>query len=203
MQVSWMGEAGIRLQSKETVVLIDPPGAISGLKPTRQSAQIVAVTHKEGRDWSSVGGDPFVIDIPGEFERENVFVYGISLPSEAGKLHFRIEFEDLSIGHLGELAHGLENGELSQLEGVDILIIPVGGKTVLTADQAADLINQIEPRIVIPIQYQASGVKSPYSGIEPFLKAFGGKTTEVQDKLKISKKELPADETQVVLLSVS
>lgn len=203
MQVSWMGEAGIRLQSKETVVLIDPPGAISGLKATRQSAHIVAVTKKEGRDWSSVGGDPFVIDIPGEFERENVFIYGIKLPSEPDHLHFRVEFEDLSIAHLGDLAHGLESGELTQLEGVDILILPVGGKTVMTADQAADLINQIEPRIVIPIQYQASGVKSSYSGIEPFMKAFGGKSTEEQEKFKITKKELPADETQVVLLSIS
>ena len=203
MQVSWMGEAGIRLQSKDTVVFIDPPSAISGLKPTRQSANVIVVTQKEGRDWSSVGGKPFVVDIPGEFEKDNVFVYGLALPSETTKIHFRIEFEELSIGHLGELDHPIENGELSQLEGVDILFIPVGGKTVLSAEQAADLINQIEPRVVIPIQYQASGYKSSYSGIEPFLKAFGAKTSEVQDKYKITKKELPVDDTQVVLLSLS
>jgi L-ascorbate metabolism protein UlaG (beta-lactamase superfamily) len=198
-----MGEAGIRLQSKDTVLLIDPPGAISGLKPTRQTAQVIAVTEKEGRDWSSVGGTPFVVDIPGEFEKDNAFVYGLSLPSDHGRVHFRIEFEDLSIGHLGSLDHAITNGELEQLEGVDILILPVGGKTVLTAEQAAEIINQVEPRIVIPIQYQADGMKSNYSGIEPFLKAFGAKTSDVQDKFKITKKELPADDTTVVLLSVS
>jgi L-ascorbate metabolism protein UlaG (beta-lactamase superfamily) len=198
-----MGEAGIRLQSKDTVLLIDPPGAISGLKPTRQTAQVIAVTEKEGRDWSSVGGTPFVVDIPGEFEKDNAFVYGLSLPSDHGRVHFRIEFEDLSISHLGSLDHASTNGEVEQLEGVDILILPVGGKTVLTAEQAAEIINQVEPRIVIPIQYQADGMKSNYSGIEPFLKAFGAKTSDVQDKFKITKKELPADDTTVVLLSVS
>ena len=203
MQISWLGEAGIRLQFKDTVLMIDPPGAISGLKPSRQSAQIVAVTQSEGRDWKSLGGEPLVIDIPGEFERQNTFVYGVKIPSEPDRLHFRIEGEELSFGHLGSLDHKIDNGELAQFEGVDILFIPVGGKTVLTADQAAEIINQIEPRIIIPIEYQATGSKTSYSGIEPFLKVMGAKSSDVQDKIKILKKDLPADDTQVMLLSVS
>ncbi len=81
--------------------------------------------------------------------------------------------------------------------------MPVGGKSVLSADQAAKLIGQIEPRIVIPIQYQSSGMKSSYSGLEPFLKAMGGKALEPQEKFKIVKKDLPTDDTQVVILTVS
>lgn len=203
MHISWLGEAGIRIQSKDTVLLIDPPAAISGLKPTRLSAHIVAVTQAEGRDIKSIGDDPFVIDTPGEFERHGMFVYGLGLPSEAGKVHFRIEGEELSLGHLADLNHKIENGELSQLEGVDILFIPVGGKSVLNADQATELISQIEPRIIIPIQYQADGLKTAYTDIAPFLKAMGSKSIEPIEKYKISKKELPAEESQVVILGLS
>jgi len=203
MQISWLGEAGIRLHMKDTVVLLDPPAAVSGLKATRQSAHLVALSTKTDRDASSVGGDPFVIDIPGEYERENVFVYGLSLPSDPDHVHFRLEAEEISIGHLGNLGHDVESSELGQLEGVDILFVPVGGKSVLSADQAAKLIGQIEPRIVIPIQYQSAGMKSPYSGLEPFLKVMGGKALEPQEKFKIVKKDLPTDDTQVVILTVS
>jgi len=199
MQISWLGDAGIRLHVKDTVVIIDPPTT----RPIRQAAHIVAITQKDGREWKSIPGNPFLIDVPGEFERAGVFVYGLGLATEPQRLHFRIEAEDMSLGHLGNLDHRLENGELSSLEGVDVLFVPVGGKGVLTPDQATELISQIEPRIIIPIQYQATGLKSPYGPLEPFLKAMGAKSTEAIDKFKIDKRSLPADETQVVILNVS
>ncbi len=203
MQISWLGEAGIRLQSKDTVVIIDPPDKASGFGPSKQTAQVVAISERAGRDASSLGGDPFVIDLPGEYERQGVFFYGVQLPPDPGRIHFRIEVEDMSLGHLGGLTKKLDNGDLAQFEGVDILFVPVGGKTVLDAETAAALISQIEPRIVIPIQYKGKGGTANYSDVGPFLKEIGAKSNEAIDKFKISKKELPAEETQVVVLNVS
>lgn len=203
MIISWLGEAGIRLQTKETVILIDPPAASTGLKPTKQAATIVAVTEAEGRDIKSIAGDPFVIDSPGEYERQNVFVYGISLPGDASRVHFRVEAEELSLGHLGGLQEKLDNAQIAALEGVDILFVPVGGKSVYDAEAASTLISQIEPRIVIPIQHKCPGSTAGYSDVSAFLKEMGAKTSDVVDKLKIVKKDLPADETQVIVLSAS
>jgi L-ascorbate metabolism protein UlaG (beta-lactamase superfamily) len=196
MQISWLGDAGIRLQMKDTIVLLDPPAS----RPVRAAAQIVAITMKDGRDWKSVGGEPLLIDTPGEFERAGIFVYGLNLASEPARVHFRVEGEELSLGHLGNLDHRLENGEIEPLEGVDVLFIPVGGHDVLTAAQATDLITQLEPRIVIPIQFQTAGLKSTYDPVEPFLKAIGAKNVEPVEKFKIDKKSLPADDTQTVIL---
>lgn len=201
MQISWLGEAGIRLQIKDTVVILDPPDKSTGLGPIRQQAHLVAVSEKDGRDWKSLTGDPFVIDIPGEYERQGVFVYGLRLPADPGRVHFRLEGEDMSLGHLGGLAKKLDNGDLGQFEGVDILFVPVGGKSVLDAESAAALISQIEPRIVIPIQYKIKGGTTTYAEVAPFLKEIGAKSSESVDKLKIVKKDLPTDETQVVVLS--
>lgn len=203
MQISWLGEAGLRLQIKDTVVLIDPPDKATGFGPVRQQAHIVALSAKEDRDAKSVGGDPFIIDLPGEYERQGVFVYGLALPSDPDFLHFRIEGEDMSLGHLGGLSKKLDNGQLEQLEGVDILCVPVGGKSVLDADAASQLISQIEPRIVIPLQYKVKGSTTTYADVAPFLKEIGAKSAETLEKFKIVKKDLPAEETHVVVLSVS
>lgn len=202
MIISWLGDAGIRLQTKDTVVLIDPPGSSTGLKPTKQAAHIIALTQTDGRDAKSVSGDPFVIDQPGEYERQNVFVYGLQLAGDPGRVHFRLEAEDMSLGHLGNLSSELDNGQLAPLEGVDILFVPVGGKGVLNADQASTLISQIEPRIVIPIQYKCPGSTAGYADVAAFLKEMGAKSSAAVDKFKIVQKDLPADESQVVVLSV-
>lgn len=202
MIISWLGDAGIRIQIKDTVVLIDPPGASTGLKPTKQTANIVALTQSEGRDVKSVAGDPFVINSPGEYERQNVFVYGVHLPGDADRVHFRVEAEEMSLGHLGSIKEKLDNGQLAAFEGVDILFVPVGGKSVYTAEEAATLISQIEPRIVIPIQHKCTGSTAGYSDVSAFLKEMGSKSSESLEKFKIIKKDLPAEETQVVVLTI-
>jgi L-ascorbate metabolism protein UlaG (beta-lactamase superfamily) len=200
MQISWLGEAGIRLQTKDAVLIIDPPATVTGFQPGKPAADILALTTAERRDPASVTGHPFTIETPGEFERKQVFIYGLGLPSESGKVHWRIETEDMSFGHLADLDHKLDNGELDQLEGVDVLFVPVGGKRVLNADQATELISQIEPRVVIPIQYHVPGSRLGYGTLEPFLKELGAKRTEPQAKWKFAKKDLPAEETQVMIL---
>lgn len=204
MLVSWLGEAGIRLQFKDCIVVIDPPAPSTGFGPSRQASTVVALTENANRDAKSIGGDPLVITTPGEFERQAVFIYGLHLAPDAGRIHWRVEGEELSFGHLGSLDHKLDNGELAQLEGVDVLFVPVGGKSVLTAEQAAELVSQIEPRIVIPIQYHVTGSTMHYDGVEKFLREFGSKAkaAEPQAKAKILKKDLPAEETQVIVLTL-
>lgn len=200
MIITWLGDAGIRIQTKDTVTIIDPPGSGTGFKPSKQAAHIVALTETAGRDADSLTGEPFVINSPGEYERQNVFVYGITLPNDTGRLHFRVEAEEMSIGHLAGLERKPDNGQLVAFEGVDILCLPVGGKSVLGAEDAAELISQIEPRIVIPIQFKVPGSTSGYSDVAAFLKEMGAKSSETVEKLKIAKKDLPAEETQVVIL---
>lgn len=202
MVISWLGDAGIRIQTKDAVLVIDPPSSDTGFRASKQAADIVALTTKTGRDPKAVGGEPMILDIPGEYERKNIFVYGIGLPSEANYVHWRVEAEEMSFGHLGNLQHALENGELAKLEGVDVLFVPVGGNDVLTPARATELISQIEPRVVVPIQYKTTGGKASYGTLEAFLKDMGAKQTEPVGKWKVQKKDLPVDETQVMILTV-
>ena len=89
---------------------------------------------------------------------------------------------------------------MEELGEIDILILPVGGNTVLSASAASKIVNEIEPKIVIPSHYKIPGLIFDLDAIEKFIKEMGGKKEEME-KLTVKKKELAEDEgTKVVIL---
>jgi L-ascorbate metabolism protein UlaG (beta-lactamase superfamily) len=128
---------------------------------------------------------------PGEYEISGVEIEGFA----DGLFLFRTE--DIFLLYLGKLNRALTDNELEAVNIADIVFMPVGGDktdvdglTVLGPDQAVKLINQLDPRIVIPMYYES---------MEPF-RAAEGKPLEMLKELKITKSNLPADERQVVVL---
>ena len=85
---------------------------------------------------------------------------------------------------------------------IDILLVPIGGVYTINTDQASEVISQIEPRIVIPMHYKIPALKVNIEGINKFSKEMGVKETEALDKLRITKKDLPQEETKVVILKL-
>jgi len=102
--------------------------------------------------------------------------------------------------HLSDCADALSDKQLESLGGVDILLIPVGGKYTLDAKKAVEVVSQIEPRIVIPMHYQIEGLKYDLDPVEKFIKELGVKPRH-EEKLKISKKDLPAEDMELVILA--
>jgi L-ascorbate metabolism protein UlaG (beta-lactamase superfamily) len=47
----------------------------------------------------------------------------------------------------------MKEDEIEELGDIDILILPVGGNTVLSASTASKVVNQVEPKLVIPSHY--------------------------------------------------
>jgi L-ascorbate metabolism protein UlaG (beta-lactamase superfamily) len=213
MYITWLGQSCFKLQDKigpEGVILVtDPYGDSSGLKMPHFEADIVTVSHNHS-DHNNTGAlraNPFIINTAGEYEIKDVFVEGVESAhdekdgAERGEnIIYRIEMEDISITHLGDLGHVLDAKQLEKLEGTDILLIPVGGKYTINASKAVEVISQIEPRIVIPMHYKIPGVKTDIDGIEKFIKELGIKPRN-EEKLKISKKDLPQDDMELVVLS--
>ena len=93
----------------------------------------------------------------------------------------------------------LSEEELEFIGDVDILLVPVGGDSVLDGEKAAEVVRQIEPRLVIPMQFKIKDLKIKRSDESKFLKEMGGKS-ENENKLKISRKDLPEDTTRVIVL---
>jgi len=206
MQISWFGLAYFRLVTREATVIIDPYSPSVGLKPPRLSTDILLLTsdREAHGNQKTVSGEPFLVSGPGEYEVKNIFVWGHAIDHNGDQPRrttvYVIEAEDLSIAHLGDLNVVPTEEQLDRLEGVDILMIPVGGHHVLDAKKASALISEIEPRVVIPMYYKNNGLKMPLASLDAFSKELGVKGSEKLDKYKISKKDLPQDETKVVIL---
>ena len=214
MYITWLGQSCFKLQDKigsDGVTLVtDPYSDDIGLKMPRFEADIVTVSHSH-HDHNNIGalrGNPFIIDTAGEYETKGVFVEGVEAwhdaaeGKERGKnIIYRIEMEDISITHLGDLGHILDTKQLEKLEGTNILLIPVGGKYTINAAKAVEVISQIEPRIVIPMHYKVPGLKIDLDGVEKFIKELGLKPRQ-EEKLKISKKDLPQEEMELVVLEL-
>ena len=208
MEITWYGEACFRLRGRGVSVITDPYGTESGLKLPRLSATIVTVSrqHEDHNRVKGVRGSPFVISGPGEYEIGGVFVFGVATNRDAkgGKERsentaYLIEFEDLTICHLGDLGHVLSQEQVEQLDGVDVLLVPVGGRTTLTGTRAAEVVGLLEPRIVIPMRYKIRGLDAPLESARRFLKEMGAETPERMASLSISESQL-SDETRIVVL---
>jgi L-ascorbate metabolism protein UlaG (beta-lactamase superfamily) len=215
MTITWLGQSCFKIQSGDVTVVTDPYNSDVGFKLPRLTADIVTVSHEHYdhnnvAGVSGVNGAPFLISAPGEYEVKGVFVYGIPFwhDKSEGKdrgqsIAYRIEAEGISVAHLGDLGHTLSEEQVAELDGVDILLIPVGGKWTIGANEAVEIINEIEPRIVIPMHYKIPGLKVDVESVDKFLKEMGASKAEKLPKLKIAKKDLPQEEMKVILLEKS
>lgn len=216
MYLSYLGHSCFKLQDKVgtdgVVVITDPfDPAFVGLKMPSLEADIVTISHdhKDHNNVKAIRKEPFVISAAGEYEAHDVFVEGVDSfhdqkegAERGGNIIYRIEIDDITVTHLGDLATTLNTKQLERLEGTDILLVPIGGHYTLDAKLAVEVINQIEPRIVIPMHYKSEGSKMDIDGLEKFIKESGLKPT-YEEKLKISKRELPAEDTELVILQIS
>jgi len=209
MYITWLGQACFKIQSKEVTIVTDPYENKTGLKLPRLNCDIVTVSHDhyDHNDTKSLPGTPFVINTPGEYEIKGAFIWG--LPSwhdekegaERGdNIIFIYKFEELRLAHLGDLGTKLNDEQLEKLKGVDVLMIPVGGIYTLDAVKAAEVVNQIEPRIVIPMHYKIPGLKIKLDPVDKFCSEMGVKSYEPEEKLRLTKKDLPADDLKLVVL---
>lgn len=192
-------------------MITDPFDKKIGLKMPSLEADIVTVSHDhyDHNNVAAVKNNPYLVNMAGEYDVKGVAIHGIESDhddkggKERGKnIIFRFEIDDISVTHLGDLATTLTDAQLEVLVGTDILLIPIGGKYTLDAKKAVEVISQIEPRIVIPMHYKTPDLAmDDLDGLEKFIKEFGVKPTEEQ-KLKISKKDLPQEDMELVILSM-
>lgn len=202
MHISWLGNTAIKVQAKpadqDVVVVVDTYKPTAGNFPRNLTANIALYTRGE-ENTITISGDPFVLSIPGECENKGVLITATQGESP-DHIMFRIDAEDISVGHLGMASKQLPDKQLSVLSGIDVLIVPVGGKNCFDAEAAAKAVNSIEPRIVIPMAYKCDN-DTKADPVENFLKEMGSPNVNPEKKVILKKKDLPQDETQIIVLA--
>ena len=201
MHISWLGQTCVRLQTRfndeDVITVIDAYRPTSGEFP-RSLAPTIALLSSGEENCITLSQNPFVLSTLGECEKKEVMI--TAFPSLNGNIIFKINTEQLSVVHLGRLNKKPELSDLEKIGTIDILLIPVGGgKSYLSAEDAASIVTALEPRIVIPVAYQCDTDKSA-APISDFVKESGIKPFATEKKLIIKKKDLPQDETRLIIL---
>ena len=73
------------------------------------------------------------------------------------------------LGHLGDLGHLLDNRQVRDMNHIDILFVPVGGYYTINHTQADQVIQQVKPKIVIPMHYKTDAIKWSIDPVSVFL----------------------------------
>jgi L-ascorbate metabolism protein UlaG (beta-lactamase superfamily) len=213
MDITYLGHSSFRIRGKSATVVTDPFDNSVGLKfPKKVEADIVTLSHdhEDHNAVSQLEGSPFVVRGAGEYEVKGVGIVGVSVFHDEKKGEergrntiYRIEVDGVSIVHLGDLGHTLTSSQVDDLDGVNILLVPTGGIYTIDASQAVQVVNDIEPSIVIPMHYGRTELNQKVFGqlqpVSDFLKEIGKADVVPQAKLTVTKDKLPA-EMQVVVL---
>ncbi|MGB2731922.1 MAG: MBL fold metallo-hydrolase [Microgenomates group bacterium] len=216
MQLKYLGHSSFLIKSKDAKVVTDPfdPKAV-GLKFPKQEADIVTMSHGHADHNHSAGvsAEALVVDWPGEYEKMGVRITGYSTFHDKEKgaqrgenIIYKIEADDISILHCGDLGHTLTDDLVEEIGDVDILLIPVGGHYTINSAEALSVVHKIEPAIVIPMHYNHEGLDQKavgeLTGLDEFIKVYGSAPAETLDVLNMKKDDVP-EETKLILLKIS
>jgi len=204
MVISWFGLSSFKISSGPLTLITDPFSKNTGLTPPRGQTDIVVISNSESdlyNNREAVGDEKtFVVDSPGEYDVKGLFIRGVRAN---GAAIYSIRLEDIRLGFLGCLKAGeLSDAQIEELGDIDVLFVPVGGKSVSDAEEAVKIVNQLEPRFVIPMHYAQPGLKITLDKVEGFLKEIGATSVERRDKFTLKKSELAAsDKTETIILT--
>lgn len=205
MVITWYGQSCFRIQSGELVIVTDPFAKEIGLKPPSGQADIVTISHEhlDHNNREAIKGEPFIVDGPGEYSIKGADIIGIpsthNTKNGEGKgdnTIFIIDVEDIRICHLGDQGKILTNEQIDQIQNIDILFIPIGGTYTLNAEEALEVIGQLEPKAIIPMHYGFEGfdgVKGclPLEKADKFAKEIGCKKENMNvGKVTLKKKNI-------------
>jgi len=208
MDIGWLGHSCFRIKGAHATVITDPYSPDLGYTLGKPTARIVTVSHQHpGHSCvHDVGGDPRTVTGPGEYEISGVLIIGVATfhdgekGGERGKnTIYLMEVDEVSVCHLGDLGHVLTTEQVEEVGNVDVLLIPVGGVSTIDASIAAEVVRQLEPKVVVPMHYKTEALNWELEPVDRFLKEMGAKEVNSQPKLSFTKANLPIS-TQVFLL---
>lgn len=211
LRIKYYGHSSFLVSNSEVKILMDPykKGALDGAinyEPINDIADIVTVSHghMDHAGWKEIPGDPVLIEAAGEKVVKGVRFKGISAYHDkahgalrGSNMIFVVEISGARLVHLGDLGHILTTDQIREIGLVDILIVPVGGYFTIDAEDAWQVVEQLDPLVVIPVHYKTPYVDLPVSEVTPFINRaddYGYKVDDLQ-RSELEIERLPKKKT--------
>lgn len=212
MVITHHGGQCFKVTLGDLTLVFDPIAKGATLPPVRFGADIALISRNHpdmnGVEEVTYGEKtPFVVNGPGEYERQGVIIqgflshsaYGLAKgESEAINTIYALELEDMTLVHLGALSDTeLSKEARESIDEIDVLFVPIGGAGVLTPAAAHELVVSLEPKIIVPMHW--SGIGQP-KALETYLKEAGSASEKI-DKLTLKKKDLAGKDGSILVIT--
>jgi L-ascorbate metabolism protein UlaG (beta-lactamase superfamily) len=208
MRITWYGHAAFLIETLGVRIILDPfrsPDS-GGYAPIDEPADVVVVSHENDRYHSHLGQiiPPFDVVRGLEIPQGGTEVRGIRFESipvyetpeklagdEVTILHFRAE--GLHVVHLGDLGHSLTDAELAPIRDAEIVLAAAGGPPTIDFPEIPALLEDIGPRVVVPMHYKTPRINLNIQPVERFFEALPDWSVEQPGKtsFEILRSDLP------------
>ena len=179
MKIKWLGQSCFLITNERGInILTDPFDETLGYKMTKEKINIITISHEhyDHNNIMGIKGKPVVLKGLVNRDTHKIIFRGISSYHDSiyGKYRgnntiFVIKTDDMVLGHLGDLGHLLDNRQVRDMNHIDILFVPVGGYYTINHTQADQVIQQVKPKIVIPMHYKTDAIKWSIDPVSVFL----------------------------------
>ncbi|GIW63618.1 MAG: MBL fold metallo-hydrolase [Patescibacteria group bacterium] len=216
MEIRYLGHSAFLIKNRSLKIVTDPfDPDMTGLKYKKQGADVVTISHQHNDHnfTEKENSAELKLSLPGEYEINKVSITGYpsfhdnSNGSERGKnTIFKFVIDEKSILHCGDLGHTLSDDLIDEIGSIDILLIPVGGVYTIGPQEAIKVINQVEPKVIVPMHFRTNKHNSKIFGqlktINEFLFEYGINEDSVEQLDKLTDTDITNDdEKKVVLLN--
>jgi L-ascorbate metabolism protein UlaG (beta-lactamase superfamily) len=183
------GHSALLIQGGGARVLLNPfraVGCAAGLAEPRVGADVILASSTLRDEGAAGVASGRMLVKPGSYRVAGLQIEGIAAPHDrvGGKRFgfstlWRWKQGGLDFAHLGGTAGRISPSDKVLLGRPDVLIIGVGGGAkVYTGKEAAEVVRELQPRRVIPVQYRSAPPSEgcDVGSAEPFLHAMAGTT---------------------------
>lgn len=212
MDITWLGHSCFLISTDEGSLVTDPYDSRIGLSlPKNLSADVVTISHHhyDHDHIEAVRGNPCIVDGPGIHRCHGWTFQGLETyhdeyrgAERGSNTVYLFEIDGIRLAHLGDLGHILPGDMAVALSDVDVLMVPIGGTYTINGTQALTVVNQINPRLVLPMHYAVPGLslKNEIDGADVFL-AMLKRPVIAADRLTIDKGRLKTLPPSAVIFS--
>jgi L-ascorbate metabolism protein UlaG (beta-lactamase superfamily) len=207
VRVTWHGHACFTVEdSVGRRFFIDPFDETVGYKLVWNDPDAVLITddHFDHNALRRTGRNYGVVASTGVHTVAEIEVSGYAADHDdqegrkLGPTRFYVwEMGGLRFAHLGGIGQTkLRPDQKEALRDIDVLFIPVGGVVTVDGPQAAALVEEIKPKIAVPMQYGNEKVRAFVLGpVDPFLDEFDDVFDLPDDSFQVRKASLPETTT--------
>jgi len=203
MKVMWHGHSCFEVKNNVTVVTDPHDGKSIGIRTPIVKADVLLISHDHFDHNCSrvVKGDFVTVREPGERIEKGVKILGLPTfhddkeGSKRGRnIVFKFEMEGVRLCHCGDIGHMLSTEQLKALSPVDVLFVPVGGVFTIDGAQARKLVNQLKPKIAVPMHFRVGGLSLSIQTADQFLEGLPeSKVLRVGNEVDFVPEELPTE----------